>query len=251
MEDRKQRERDHADHLQGHARPTGDPKYTAYRKWYHAGYKAHEWLYDWVRSNAKNKKVLDFGCGTGELTIEAAKAGADVIGIDISEASLIIARESAAEAGVSVDFRVMDGEDTDFESGTFDIVVVSGVLHHVDLPTAYPEIARILKPDGKVIALEALGHNPLINLYRNRTLYLRSPDERPLHIEDVELARKYFKKVDVSYHNLATLVAAPLWKTPLCKPVANLMSLVDAVLLRLPVVKRQAWMVGMLLSKAE
>jgi len=249
MEERKQREREHADHLQAHLRTTGDPKYTAYRKWYDAGYRAYEWFDSWVRSHATNMLLLDYACGTGGHSIEAAKVGADVIGIDISGASIEIAKRNAADMGVVVDFRVMDAEYTEFEPHTFDVVMCSGVLHHMVLAKAYPEIARILKPEGSVIALEALGHNPLINWYRKRTPYLRSPDEHPLNTEELELAKRYFERVSVRYFNLATLAAAPLWKTPLIRPAADLLGLVDAVLLRVPFIQRQAWMAGMLLSK--
>jgi ubiquinone/menaquinone biosynthesis C-methylase UbiE len=247
-EARKQRERDYHDHLRGDLLGSGDPKYTAYRKWYQAGYKAHDWLHGWLKAMPQ-KRLLDYCCGEGDTSIQAAKVGAKVTGIDISPRSIEIAREKAKEQGVVVDFRVMDAENTDFGSATFDMVVCNGVLHHLDLTTAYREIARILKPDGMVIALECLGHNPLINWYRRRTPYLRSPDEHPLHIEDVELARQYFRDVRVRYFNLATLAAAPLWKTPLFRPVAALLAGVDALLLRAPVIQRQAWMVGMLLRE--
>ena len=165
---RKLREREHADHLHDHARPSGDPKYTAYRKWYEAGQGVNKWMLDWVRLHAPGKRLLDFGCGTGEQSVRCAIAGAEVTGIDISPVSIHKAEEAANSAGVDIDFRVMDAEFTTFDDSTFDLVLISGVLHHVDLNKAYPEIARILKPDGIAIAAEALGHNPLINLYRRR-----------------------------------------------------------------------------------
>ena len=193
--------------------------------------------------------MLDYACGSGDLSIELAKMGAQATGIDVSAASIGLARDKAAEAGVAPDFRVMDAEHTDFEPGTFDIVVCSGVLHHMDLLKAYAEIARVLKPRGVVIAWEALGHNPLINWYRKRTPYLRSPDEHPLLVRDLELAHYFFDSVRIRYFGLAALAAAPLWKTPLVRPTAQLLGLVDDVLLQLPVIQRQAWTAGMVLSR--
>lgn len=93
-------------------------------------------------------------------------------GIDIAETSIEIAQRAAENMGVVVDFRVMGAENTDFEAHTFDINVCDGVLHDMVLAKAYPGIARILKREGFVIAVEALGHYPLINWYRNRTPYL-------------------------------------------------------------------------------
>jgi SAM-dependent methyltransferase len=160
-----------------------------------------------------------------------------------------LAEKAAEDTGVVVDFRVMDAENTEFEPDTFDIVLCTGTLHHMELTKAYAELARILKFEGSVIALEAIGHNPLINWYRNRTPYLRSDDEHPLLVEDLELSKRYFGDVSVRYFNLATLAAAPLWKTPLIRPVVTALSLVDDLLLRIPVIQRQAWMAGMILSK--
>ena len=106
-----------------------------------------------------------------------------------------------------------------------------------------------MKPDGVVIALEAQGHNPLINWYRYRTPELRSPDEHALLSKDIDLARNYFEHVEVKYFGLATLAASPLWKTPLIGPARNLLEVIDSVLLRIPFVKRQARIIAMLLRK--
>jgi SAM-dependent methyltransferase len=175
--------------------------------------------------------------------------GGKVIGIDISPTSIDIAAQRAATAGVHARFCVMDAEETSFEDGQFDIVVCSGVLHHMDLPRAYAEVARILKEGGTAIALEGLGSNPLINWYRRRTPDLRSPDEHPLKPADLDLARRYFGNVHLRFFNLATLAAAPLWKTPLCRPAARALGVIDAGLLRLPPLQPMAWMAGMLMSQ--
>lgn len=248
MEDRKRREQHFHNHFRGDLQPTGDPKFSTYRKWYAAGYRGEQWLYNWLRDRAVGKRVLDYACGSGDLSIKLAQFGAEVVAFDISDRSIELAREKAAAAGLVVDFHVLDAENTGLAAASFDIVVCSGVLHHMDLNYAYPEIARILKPNGTVIALECLGHNPLINWYRKRTPYLRSPDEHPLMIEELQLARQYFDSVQLRFFNLATLAAAPLWKTTFCKPAANVLGLFDAVLLKVPVVQRQAWMVGALLQ---
>ena len=247
-EARKSREREHADHLHEHARPSGDPKFTAYRKWYEAGNSANEWLTNWVVENAAGKRLLDYGCGNGVQSVRCAQAGAFVTGIDISPVSIEKAKQTADDAQVEIDFQVMDAEFTSFDDNTFDIVFVSGVLHHVNLENAYPEIARILTDNGMAIASEALGHNPLINLYRKRTPYLRSPDEQPLRFRDVDLAEQWFGKVEKRYFNLAVLFAAPLWKTPLMKPLVSLLEPIDKLLLKLPGIRRMAWIVGFVMT---
>ncbi len=248
MEQRKQRERDFHDRWRGELQCTGDPRYNAYRKWYVAGQHAEDWLVGWLRRHAAGKDILDLACGEGDMSIRAAKAGGRVTGIDLSSVSIEMARRKARSAGVSAEFMVADAENTGFPDQTFDIVICAGVLHHMDFSKAYREIARVLRRDGTVIALEALGHNPLINWYRRRTPHLRSPDERPLRMEDVELARQIFDRVELRYFNLVTLAAAPLWNTSIFRPLANFLQGVDSLLLRVPILQRQAWMVGILLS---
>lgn len=247
LDPRKLRERDYHDRLRGELLPSGDPKYTSYRKWYEAGYKAEDWLCGLLRAHAPGRRVLDFGCGVGNFAIRAAEAGGSVVAIDISETSIEIAQAKAREAGVRVDWRVMDAENAALPGASFDLIVVAGVLHHLDVHAAYTQLGRLLADGGRVVALEALGHNALINLYRRRTRYRRSPDERPLLMDDVRLARRYFAEVDLRFFNLATLLAGPLWKTPLLRPVVSVLSLVDDLLLRIPVIQPQAWMVGMVL----
>ena len=247
MEERKEREREFHDHLRANLLPTGDHKYTAYRKWYSAGSRAQDWMVTQIRRYGANKRILDYACGDGDLTIQLADITDNIVGIDISGEGIKLAKQKAVDQGISVDFKVMDAENTNFEPNTFDVIVCSGVLHHMELITSYPEIARILKPDGTVIVLEAWDGNPLIRWYRNRTPYLRSPDEHPLRSEDLALASRYFDDIQLRYFNLATLAAAPLWKTPFVKPAAALLSLIDAVVLRLPLIQRYAWMVGMIL----
>ncbi len=71
----------------------------------------------------KNVRILDIGCGTGRHDIELAKRGYQVTGADLSEGMLARAREKAAEAGVSIDFRMGDARCLDFKN-EFDLVIM-------------------------------------------------------------------------------------------------------------------------------
>jgi len=68
-------------------------------------------------------KILDIGCGTGRHSIELAKRGYNVTGVDLSGSQLARAREKAKEAGVLVDFRKHDARALPFE-GEFDLVIM-------------------------------------------------------------------------------------------------------------------------------
>src|SRR5256885_15380169 len=150
--------------------------YTSNEKFYAVVRSSDDFYYNWLRKNATGKKVLDFGCGNGIASAETAKFAAHVTGIDISPEAVRIATEHAQKVGVSGNstFTVMDAEALQFAPGTFDVVCVRGVLHHMDLDAALAQINHVLAPDGKAIFLEALANNPIIQAYRRRTPHLRT-----------------------------------------------------------------------------
>ena len=163
---------------------------------------------------APGKSALEFGCGdTPDLGITLAEAGGRVRAFDLSSVAVERAREKARDAGVEIDFQVMNGERLQYGDDEFDIVCGHGVIHHLDLTKAFPEIARVLKPDGVAGFVEPWGHNPVINWYRNRTDDFRTTDEHPLVRSDVELARRSFGTVEASHSNVMTLPAIPLTMT--------------------------------------
>ena len=92
------------------------------------------------------KKVLEIGCGTGEFTKRIASSGAIITAIDISPDLLEIAREMAPNVNVS--FQVQNVGKLDFEDGSFDVVIGSSILHHLNLNPALKEVYRVLKRGG-------------------------------------------------------------------------------------------------------
>jgi ubiquinone/menaquinone biosynthesis C-methylase UbiE len=197
-------------------------------------------------SNIKNKTVLDYCCGNGEIGIEMAKRGASKVhGIDISSVAIENAKKLSQEEKVEerCSYQVMDAENMDYADNTFDIIHEYGALHHVNLPVALKETARVLKPDGRLICTEALRHNPLIHSYRNRTMHLRTEweVEHILGVPDIMSGKQYFKKVKVRFFHLAALAAVPIRKRFLFKPVLPVLEVIDSVLLRIPYFRRLAW----------
>jgi ubiquinone/menaquinone biosynthesis C-methylase UbiE len=71
----------------------------------------------------KKKRILDIGCGTGRHTIELAKRGYTVTGVDLSESQLKRAREKAAEAGVNIRFEQADARTLTFEN-EYDVALI-------------------------------------------------------------------------------------------------------------------------------
>jgi SAM-dependent methyltransferase len=89
------------------------------------------------------RRVIDVGCGTGELTIELARRGCDATGIDISPVAIEIARSKARSAGLAVSFQVGDATRLPGIEGPFDAVFDSGLLHSLDTDDQRRYVTRL------------------------------------------------------------------------------------------------------------
>ena len=99
-------------------------------------------------ADLRGRRVLDLGCGTGRLAEPLAeRATARVWGVDASPEMLAVAREKLP---TSVGLKQGRAEDLPFRDGWFDRAVMWLVVHLVDRPTAFREVARVLVPDGRL-----------------------------------------------------------------------------------------------------
>ncbi|UCV10606.1 bifunctional 2-polyprenyl-6-hydroxyphenol methylase/3-demethylubiquinol 3-O-methyltransferase UbiG [Dechloromonas denitrificans] len=123
---------------------------------------------DWINRNVglSGKKVLDVGCGGGLLSEGMARMGADVIGIDLSEKPLGVARLHLLETGQKVDYRKIAVEQLAEEMpGAFDAVTCLEMLEHVPNPSSVVSAcARLVKPGGQVF-FSTLNRNPKSYLF--------------------------------------------------------------------------------------
>ena len=118
------------------------------------------------RSGLMGKRVLDVGCGGGILTESMAKCGATVMGIDMSEAPLSVARVHRLESDVEVDYRQATAEQlAEDEPAGFDVVTCMELLEHVPDPASVIRAcARLVKPDGDVF-FSTINRNPKSYLF--------------------------------------------------------------------------------------
>ena len=112
--------------------------------------------------NAPSPRVLDFGCGTGNTTRALATAipSAEVVGIDVSAASVIAARECKTNA-TPASFVCGGFDGLPFKDAAFDVIFASCVFHHIDRAehgTWMRELGRVLATGGRLFVFE---HNPL------------------------------------------------------------------------------------------
>ena len=149
--------------------------------------EAHRYTKEWHIPEAANfaaargLRVLEIGCGLGTDGAQFAASGADYTGIDLTKASIELARKKFELAGLRGEFRVADAEALDFPDNSFDLVYSHGVLHHTpDTASAVHEIHRVLKPGGRAMVM--LYHRGSYN-YRVGIRVLRRAGARLLKSE--------------------------------------------------------------------
>jgi len=137
----------------------------------------------------------------------------------------------------------MDAEHLAFPDASFDLVCGTSIIHHLDVDRAYGEVARVLKPGGIAVFLEALGHNPAINGYRRLTPALRTEDEHPLRMKDISAARAHFTMVQSEHFALLSLAAmAANGRTGFTRLSARLQRVDRAIFAAFPPARRWSWM---------
>lgn len=203
-----------------------------------------------VSARGQDAACMEYGCSYGQDTIRLAATARSVVGIDISGVVIERARAAAAEVGSSARFEVAEAEALPFGDSTFDLAFGSSVLHHLELSPALAEMVRVLRPTGSGVFYEPLGHNPLINWYRNRTPEMRTPDEHPLVRADFDLFREHFEAVDVSFFHLAALASVPLAGRRGFRPLLSALDRVDDLLFGLvPAMRYHAWVCLVVLNR--
>lgn len=215
-----------------------------------------KYFYKLLAENCRNKKVLDYGCGNGVHTDSPMKAGASkVIGIDLSEKSLRLAREKIKKQDWQgkVEFLLMDCEKMTFEDDSFDVIMNGGTFSSLDIKIALPELVRVIKPQGKLIGIETFGHNPFTNLKRKlneimgkRTLWAESHIVRQ---ESLALISDYFNEIKVEYFHLISWLAIPFLTLPGGKILLKILEVVDRIFLKMPFLRKYAFKIVFIFSK--
>lgn len=218
------------------------------------------WLFKQM-GDLTGKKLLDIGSGGGESAVWFAMHGADVMATDLSPGMCDVVKKVATHYGTSLESSVCNAEDlSQFPDNSFDVIFCANVLHHVDIDKCLGECARVLKSGGQMCSWDPVAHNPVINIYRGMAMEVRTEDEHPIRMQDLEIWEKHFGKVDKEFFWLSSLVLFlkfylvdkidpnedRYWKRILThekennwfyKPLAAL----DKILLKTPLLKWWAW----------
>lgn len=160
----------------------------------------------------RNFSILDFGCGDGWLSIKLAKQGNRAEGFDISTVLIERARQFARREGVEAraSFQEMTAEELTYPDDTFDMVIGTSILHHVELEKTLKQIRRVMKADGRALFMEPLNVNPVLRLWRLLTPSRRSHDERAFTQDDLQCVRRVFPASRFHFFGLMAMFSAGL-----------------------------------------
>ncbi len=123
-------------------------------------------LLSYLPEDLTGRRLLDAGCGTGSLTLEAARRGAEVVAIDLSQTLIDLARERLAPQmqGLKIDFRV--GDMLDETLGSFDHVVAMDSLIHYPASDIVRSIAALAARTSTSMVFTVAPSTPALELMR-------------------------------------------------------------------------------------
>jgi SAM-dependent methyltransferase len=152
--------------------------------------------------NALNGPIIDFGAGTGRLTIPLLQAGLTVLPVDVSAASLDRLRLLAASLSLSLDQVSV----TLPQNSQYTAVVGADILHHVPLDEYLPKIYKTLRPGGGIMFSEPGAFN--LSWYLFVTLYVGWKAEKGLVTTNIpnlntKLGKHGFKRIRITGLGLA------------------------------------------------
>jgi SAM-dependent methyltransferase len=156
-------------------------------------------------------RVLDVGCGSGELLALLAGAGADVSGVDVAAGMVALARRAAPAA----DVRVASAESLPWPDGAFDVVTAVNVLHVADDPgAALAEAVRVAAPGG-LVAVCGWADRALVELDVVEAALAEDDGEPPAEespVRQEEPARRLLADAGLAVEHVALVEVA--WSAP-------------------------------------
>jgi ubiquinone/menaquinone biosynthesis C-methylase UbiE len=117
-------------------------------------YRSHRHLLPWIRQMRPGASVLEIGCGVGMDSLQMARHGLRVTGIDLTEVAVETAAHRFATLGLDAAFSTGDATALQFDDDCFDYVYSFGVLHHCqDTEQSIREVYRVLRPGGTALIM--------------------------------------------------------------------------------------------------
>jgi SAM-dependent methyltransferase len=193
------------------------------------------------------KTVLEIGPGRGRDTELFALAGARVVAIDVSIRSVELARDRLVAVGFGdrIFGVVADAAHLPFRDACLDVSFSRFTIAHVDVAAMGGELARVLSPGGRALMVEPLAGNPLVGMYRRLSPSgCRETSPRYITLGALRaIARGFPGGWRHKEHYLFSVASLALRRTPLYRPVAWLLQLLEAPLTGLGPLRNLCWVV--------
>jgi SAM-dependent methyltransferase len=156
--------------------------------------------------------VLDYGCGPADFGLWMAAEGAAITLLDLSPLAIQLGLKRAAASGVTLRGVAAEASRLPmFQDAEFDLVFACAGLHHtMKYPGALEELARILRPGGRLILCETWGGNPVLNLVRRTRALLAGEKEEQgegiiLNLRELRRLEPWFDSIEVQHLNLLAM----------------------------------------------
>ena len=217
--------------------------------------KALEYIFK-KTGKVRNKTILEFGCGLGEMCVFFAFNGNHAIGVDLKEESINICQEYARLHKVedTCHFIIGSSESMPVDTASIDIVFSRSSIQYMNHEKVISECLRVLKSSGSLILIENLPYNPFVIIYRlYRRLFAKTTAQREyvnsirnyLTLKEVDGLRKMFLIVEHNEYHLFRIISIYLRlisKKQIVMILDRLLSKLDALFFYIfPFLKRFAW----------
>lgn len=162
--------------------------------------------------NIKGKKILEIGCGDGEISVICSLLGANVEGVDISRKLISIAQKRAQVNHVAdrCSFRIFNLEHGINNIKQYDFVISYGVLHHTQFRKYFVSIMNSLKPNGMFIMVEPVDLAKNFNIAIRKlgiNIRQKSNDEKPLAPSDINYIEKNSHIIIMTGYNFTARIS--------------------------------------------
>lgn len=211
-----------------------------------------------LAGDVRGRRVLELGCGVGDLTLQLAERGAVVTALDLSSAMVNIAQNRVMRfmPNASATFLATAVEHTPLPADHYELVVGKWILHHADICATADEVHRVLRPGGRAVFAENSGLNPLL-LWARRWLAGRfgiprygTEDEHPLVAKDYQYYGALFQRVDLHFPDFCFFALLDRQLLHFHHPRATrLLSRADAAVWRVRALRRYSYHVVLTATK--